>query len=310
MSTTANPTLLRAFHAVCASGGFTRAARLLNVSQPTISQQVKLLEETYGVRLLERVGRGVVPTTLGEEVFAIARRLVAAETEAEELLTGARRLVTGRLALGADGPYHVVPLIRAFEARHPGPEVTVSVGNSADVLKELMETRLDVAVVSSLPGDPRLFVVPLGRDPVVAMIPADWPLARRETVGLADLAEHRLIYRERGSVTRRRVEQAFADRNLEPAKIMVIESREAVREAVGCGLGIGFVSAAETGPDPRIALKSIAGSRVELDEFVVCLRERRRLNIVRAFLDVAEAEARHKAAARTAGPGRPDGPPP
>jgi aminoethylphosphonate catabolism LysR family transcriptional regulator len=294
-----NSTLLKAFHAVCAEGGFTKAARLLNISQPTLSQQVKLLEETYGVRLFERSGRGVVPTKLAEELFVITRRLAAAEEEAEELLAGARRLVNGRLAVGADGPYHAVPLIRAFQESHPGPEVTLSVGNSADILQGLLETRLDVVVVSSLPGDSRLFVVPLRRDPILAMVPKDWPLARRRAVRMAELAEHRLIMREPGSVTRRQVERALQDLDLYPEQIMVIESREAVREAVGCGLGIGFVSAVETTPDARFLLLPIQDARVEMDEFVICLRERRRLNIVRAFLDIAEAEAR-KAAARPA----------
>ncbi len=292
-----NSTLLKAFHAVCAEGGFTRAARLLNVSQPTLSQQVKLLEDTYGVRLLERSGRGVVPTKLGQDLFVITRRLAAAEEEAEELLTGARRLVNGRLAVGADGPYHAIPLISVFQDEYPGPEVTLSVGNSADILQGLLETRLDVVVVSSLPGDPRLFVVPLRRDPILAMIPADWPLARKRAVRLEEIAEHRLVMREPGSVTRREVERALQEADLTPEAPMVIESREAVREAVGCGLGIGFVSAAETTPDARIALVPVQGARIELDEFVICLRERRRLNIVRAFLDLAEREAR-KAAAR------------
>lgn len=294
-----NSTLLKAFHSVCAEGGFTRAARLLNISQPTLSQQVKLLEETYGVRLLERSGRGVAATKLGEQLFVITRRLAAAEEEAEELLTGARRLVTGRLAVGADGPYHAIPLMRAFQETHPGPEVTLSVGNSADILQGLLETRLDVVVVSSLPGDSRLFVVPLRRDPILAMIPKDWPLARKRAVRLEELVEHRLVMREQGSVTRREVEHALQNADLTADQTMVIESREAVKEAVGCGLGIGFVSAAETTPDARIVLLPIQGSRMELDEFVICLRERRRLNIVRAFLDIAESEAR-KAAARPA----------
>ncbi len=210
-------TLLRAFHSVCAGGGFTRAAKLMNVSQPTLSQQVKLLEETYGVRLLERSAKGVAPTKLGEQLFAITRRLVAAEAEAEELLTGARKLTQGRLAIGADGPYHALPLIRAFEAAHPGPEVTLSVGNSDDILKRLYATKLDIAVVSSAPGDSRLFVAPLRRDPIVAMAPRDWPLARRRSARLEELAKHRLILREPGSVTRREIERALREAGLDAA---------------------------------------------------------------------------------------------
>lgn len=293
--TSMNTTLLKAFYAVCAEGGFTRAAKLLHVSQPTLSQQVKLLEETYGVRLLERSVRGVVPTALGAQLFAIARRLVAAETEAEEVLAGARLLVSGRLAVGADGPYHALPLIRAFENAHPGPDVMLSVGNSDDILKRLFDTRLDVAVVSSAPGDQRLFVVPLRRDPIVAMVPSAWPLARRRQARLADLASHRLVLREPGSATRREIERALHEAGLACDRPMVIESREAVHEAVACGLGIGFVSSAETVPDPRIALIAIADARAEMHEYVLCLRERRRLGIVRAFLDIAEGAARRYA---------------
>jgi aminoethylphosphonate catabolism LysR family transcriptional regulator len=284
-------TLLKAFHAVCAGGGFTRAAKLLNVSQPTLSQQVKLLEETYGVRLLERSARGVEPTRLGEQLFAITRRLAAAEAEADELLAGARKLTSGRLAIGADGPYHALPLMRAFEAAHPGPEVTLSVGNSDDMLKRLYATKLDVAVVSCAPADPRLFVAPLRSDPIVAMVPADWPLARRRSARLEELAQHRLILREPGSVTRREIERALRDAQLTLERPMEIESRESVREAVACGLGIGFVSRAELAPDPRIAVLAIAGVELEMREYVICLRERRRLGVVRAFLDLAEAQA-------------------
>jgi aminoethylphosphonate catabolism LysR family transcriptional regulator len=285
-------TLLNAFHAVCAGGGFTRAAKLNNVSQPTLSQQVKLLEETYGVRLLERSARGVEPTKLGEQLFAITRRLCAAQAEAEELLSGARKLASGRLAIGADGPYHALPLIRAFEAAHPGPEVTLSVGNSDEILKRLFVTQLDVAVVSSGPGDPKLFVIPLRRDPIVAMTPSDWPLARRRSATLAELAKYRLILREQGSVTRREIERAFHEANLSPQRPMEVQGRESVREAVACGLGVGFVSRAELAPDSRIRVLAIDGARPEMHEYVICLRERRRLGVVRAFLDLAEAQAR------------------
>jgi aminoethylphosphonate catabolism LysR family transcriptional regulator len=290
-------TLLNAFHAVCAGGGFTRAAKLLNVSQPTLSQQVKLLEQTYGVRLLERSARGVEPTRLGEELFAITRRLAAAQTEAEELLSGARKLTSGRLAVGADGPYHALPLIRAFEAAHPGPDVTLAVGNSDDILKRLYATQLDIAVVSSAPQDPRLFVCLLRRDPIVAMAPSDGPLARRRSASLAELAKHRLILREAGSVTRREIERALREAGLVLKRPLEVESREAVREAVACGLGIGFVSRAELSPDPRIAALAIDGVRLEMCEYVICLSERRRLGVVRAFLDLAERQAKAAAGA-------------
>lgn len=282
-----NAAHLRAFHAVATEGGFTKAARLLHVTQPTLSQEVKALEEAHGVLLFDRSRRGVTLTEVGRALFAVTRRLFAAEQEALELLAGVHHLEGGALAVGADGPFHAVPLLAAFAKRHPGPTVTLSVGNSATLLRGLLETRIDVAVLAGVPGDARLYVLPFRRDPVKALLPCGHRLARQRAVTLKDLAAERLVMREPGSMTRQLVERAFADADLTPASALEIESREAVVEAVAAGLGIGFVSAAEFTADPRLVLLPIAGAVVEMDEYVVCLRERRRLAVVRAFLEVA-----------------------
>lgn len=287
-----NVALLRSFHAVALHGSFSRAARVMNVTQPTLSQQVKLLEETYGVRLLERTGRGVQPTTLGKALFEITHRLFEIEQEAAELLSGAKRLTSGRILIGADGPFHVVPLIRRFQQLHPGPELVLSLGNSTEMLADLLSTKLDVVLIADLPGDSRLFAVPLRRDPVLAMLPAGHALARRRALRLQDIAGELLIMREPGSVTRKVVERGFGELDVSPSRIMEIGSREAVREAVAGGLGIGFVSGLETMPDPRVTCLPIFGVRMDIDEYAVCLRERRHLATVKAFLQVAQDEAK------------------
>jgi aminoethylphosphonate catabolism LysR family transcriptional regulator len=286
-----NITLLRAFHTVAAAGSFTAAAKLLGVSQPTLSQQVKQLEDSFGVLLLDRRRRQVGPTELGRALFETTRRLFSAEEEAAEVLTKVRSIAAGRLVVGADGPYHAIPLIREFSRLHPRPRISLTVGNSRRLVEGLLDTSLDVVLAAEAPADTRLHVVPLRRDPVRALVSRGHPLTARRWMGLKDLAGERLILREPGSVTRRLVEQALAAADVEPAETMEIESREAVHEAVAGGLGIGFVSAAETAPDPRVVLLSVHDARMEMDEFVLCLRDRRRLAIVRAFLDIAEAAA-------------------
>ena len=183
------------------------------------------------------------------------------------------------------------PLIARFTRAHPGPTVTLAVGNSRSMLEGLMETRIDVAVLADVPGDSRLYVLPLRRDPVRALVPKAHPLARRRAVALTDLATERLVLREPGSMTRRLIERALAAAEVTPAAIIEIQSREAVVEAVAAGLGIGFTSAAEFTGDGRLVLLPIAGAEVEMDEYVVCLRERRRLAVVRAFLDLAREVA-------------------
>ncbi|WP_207477844.1 LysR substrate-binding domain-containing protein [Arenibaculum pallidiluteum] len=278
---------LRAFHAVAAEGSFTRAARLLNVTQPTLSQEVRALEAAHGVTLLDRSRRSVTPTEIGQSLFAVTRRLFAAEQEALELLAGVRHLEGGTLAIGADGPFHAVPLLAAFARRHPGPTVTLSVGNSRNLLQGLLDTRIDVAVLAGDPADPRLAVLPFRRDPVMLLVPRDHRFAGWAAVPLDEIRAERLVQREQGSMTRLLVERALAEAGIVPAAVLEIESREAVLEAVAAGLGVGYVSAAEFVEDRRLSAVPIAGAPVVMEESVVCLRERRRLAVVRAFLDIA-----------------------
>ncbi|WP_342238808.1 LysR substrate-binding domain-containing protein [Inquilinus sp. OTU3971] len=290
---------LRAFHAVATEGSFTKAARAIGVSQSTLSIEVKALEQRYGVQLFRRSGRAIELTLLGAELMTFTNRAFTAQAEAVELLQGTSRVPTGTLRLGADGPFHAMPLIAAFTTRHDGARVRMTVGNAQRVLADLVDIRLDVAVLARVPGDPRLYALPLWHDPVHVLLPRSHPMARMRTVPASLIAGERLVMREAGSMTRETVERAFAAVDLPLTPWMEVEGREASREAIAAGLGIGFMSAGELTPDPRLVSRPIGGCRVEMDEYVVCLRERQRLAIVRAFLDIAAeaSRARREAAA-------------
>lgn len=278
---------LRAFHAVASHGSFTRAAQSLGVTQPTLSAQVKALEETYGVALLDRRGRGIAATSLGEQLLDITRRLFLLEEEADELLSRARDLTAGHLRVAAGGPYYAVPLLAAFGARYPGVHISLSIGNSEEVLDALLHYRADVAVISDLEPDPRLEAIPYAEHRLVVFVPRTHPWARARGIRLRDLEGQPMVLREIGSMTRRLFEQATAKAKIKPRVVMEIESREAVSEAVAAGLGIGVVSEAEFGHDERLAAVPVTDAAMLTREYVVCLKERRRLRIVSAFLDQA-----------------------
>ncbi len=278
---------LRAFHAVASHGSFTRAAEGLGVTQPTLSAQVKALEETYGVALLDRRGRSVAATGLGEQLLEITRRLFLLEAEADELLSRARDLTAGHLRVAAGGPYYAVPLLAAFSARYPGVHISLSIGNSEEVLDALLHDRADVAVISDLEPDPRLEATQYAEHRLVLFVPRTHPWARGRGIRLRDLEGQPMVLRETGSMTRRMFEQAIAKAKVAPRVVMEIESREAVSEAVAAGLGIGVVSEAEFGHDERLAAVHLTDVTMLTREYVVCLKERRRLRIVSAFLDQA-----------------------
>jgi aminoethylphosphonate catabolism LysR family transcriptional regulator len=287
-----NHAQLRAFHAVASEGSFTRAAATLHVTQPTLSGQVKGLEARYGVRLFDRRGRRIAPTELGRELLDLTRRLFSLEAEAEHLLSAARGLTRGTLKVGADAPYHVTAALAAFTARYPGIKMFLTVGNSAELAQALLDHRLDVAVLADPAGDPRYFAKPLRHDRLVAFVPRSDPLARRRRLELSDIADKRLVLREQGSTTRRIFETAVARRGLALSEVLDMNSREAVREAVAAGLGIGVVSESEFGSDPRLTAIALAGEDLAMTEYAVCLAERRDLRLVKSFLDLLEPQGR------------------
>ncbi|MGL4963473.1 MAG: LysR substrate-binding domain-containing protein [Inquilinus sp.] len=278
---------LRAFHAVATQASFTLAARTLGLTQPTLSQSVKALEERYGVLLFERSSRRVQPTEMGRRLFQLTTRLFDTEQEAATLLEGSAQLARGLLQLGADSPYYVMPLIAEFDRRHPQVEIRLSIGNAGAVLEDLSEARLDVALLSNPPVDPRFHIVPLYRDPVRLMLPEGHPLAAADTVPVAALAGQRLVMRETGSMTRRTVERGLAEAEIAPGAVFEVTGREAVQEAVALGLGLGFISAGEIRPDPRIAVRPLADCAWHTDEYVLCQRDRRRFPAIRAFIELA-----------------------
>ena len=277
---------LRAFHGVACAGSFTRAAERLHVTQPTLSGQVKELEQSFGVKLFERRGRGVATTELGNRLLAVTRQIFILEAEAELLLAGAQALARGRLRVGADSPYLVLPLLAVLQRRFPGIDLSISFGNSQEVLRSLVEERSDVAILPDVRKEPRLFARPFRRDRLVVFVERGHAWARRRSVQLRDLAGERLLLREIGSTTRAIVERAMKQARVKPRETLEIGSREAVREAVAAGLGVGVVAESEFGHDDRLHKLEVRGGALQATEYAVCLKAKREEPAVAAFFEV------------------------
>lgn len=277
-------TLLRSFHAVATSGGFNAAAAAYNISQPTLTAQVGSLEEEYGLELFVKKGRRRELSEAGRQLLEITTRLFAEEQEAVAFLEQSRELRHGRLSIGAVGPYHVTEMLAAFKRTYPGIELAVKLGNSTDVLSDLIDYKSDVAVLAHIDEDDRLMTIPYRRHPVAAFVHKDHRLAGRKRIKIAALEGEPLIIRERGSTTRRAFEHALAAAKVKPRVIMEIGSREAIREAVIRGLGISYVSTAEFVPDPALRLIEIADAEIYTYAHVVILKKREASRIIRAFV--------------------------
>ena len=278
---------LRAFHFVATEGSFTRAANTLSVTQPTISMQVKELEEAYQVQLFNRRGQRIELTEMGRELLTITQRMFDDEQRAEELMSAARALEAGRLRIGTDSPIHIAPVIARFSEEYPGISLSLSTGSARTTMADLYDYRTDIALVADSGEEERLVRHPFSRDRLVAIVPSRHPLAQRSSVPLDKLLGERLVLRESGSVTRQIFEDAVRRIDDRISGFMEIGSREGVQEAIAAGLGVGIVSEAEVGRDRRIVVVAIERPTLTMTEYLVCMKDRIRLRVVEAFLQVA-----------------------
>jgi len=270
-----NHAQLKAFHAVAEQGGFTAAAARLGITQPAVTVQVKALEERYQVELFHRRPRQAVLTAVGQELYQLTQRMVALEYQADAFLEAEGGLKRGRLAIAADGPFHIMPLIQAIRAKLPGISVNVSTGNSSFVRQALLDYQAEIGVLSEFETDQRFAILSSNQHAVILMIPASHPWAGRPSVGIAELEGMPMVLREKGSATRRRFEDVLDAAKVAPEIVLEIGSREAVREAVATGIGLGVIQEPEFGHDPRLAKATIKEVEITASEYHICLTERR-----------------------------------
>ncbi|KSB90027.1 LysR family transcriptional regulator [Caulobacter vibrioides] len=285
----ANYQHLRAFHAIALEASVTRAARRLSVAQPTLSQQLKALEDRHGVSLFENRRSPLKLTSAGRDLFALTERLFAVAADVDDMLGEAVSLSGGSLRIGGDCPPQVARVVARFRDRNPGAHVQVRMGNAREAMRWLSAAEIDVAIASDPPADGQFTYDPLYTDHLALAVPANHPLAALETTPIASLANETLLIREPTSKTRAFTEQALASAGVEVRETLELQSRETIREAVALGLGVSVFFSSECPPDPRIAYRPLSGQVREqpLRGYLVCQQDRRRSPLIRALRAIA-----------------------
>ncbi len=282
-------TQLRAFHGVATQGGFTAASKVLHVGQPTLTSQVKSLEIDFDVELFHRRGRQVVLTDAGRGLFELTRRIINLEGEARDLLHAFGGLQTGVLHVGAVGPYHATEMLSAFSDLYPDIKLSVTVGNSREMVELLVNYTVDVAVLAHVEDDPRFLAMPYSRHPVNVFVDKSHAFARRKRIKIRELQGQRMVLREKGSTTRLAFEAALERAGVSISPVMEIGSREAVWLAVARGIGIGVVSDIELIPHPDLHMVEVSDADIYTTAHVNCLAERKESRLIKTFFEVATA---------------------
>ena len=235
---------LRVFHAAVTSGGFTRAGEDLHLSQSTVSQHIKLLEDELGCPLFLRVGKRVQVTEAGKVLLPYAERIFRDLKNAEMAVREMNALRRGTVRLGV-GPttltYRLPSVLADYKRRFPEIELIVLAGTTEFLIQALRSQRLDLAVVMAAGPQPGLSMKPLGREEMVFVISRDHPLARRRTLEPADLSTLRFILYEKNTVMQNFVDRYFEALGVKPKIIMEVENNEAIKSLVRAGLGCSLL---------------------------------------------------------------------
>ncbi|PLX86934.1 MAG: LysR family transcriptional regulator [Desulfuromonas sp.] len=266
------------FCKVVESKSFTRAAEALHLTQPTVSEGVRLLEESLGEVLLDRLGREVLPTPAGQVLYRYARRILQLRDEAARAVGDFNETTGGYLSLGAStipGAYLLPQLIETFLQQRAGTEVALKISGTGQILTALAQEQLELALVGGMSHVKGLEWHPCSGDELVLIVPPGHRWAALERVDPAVLLDEPILLREAGSGTRTTLEQYLREHKVEPAKLRILAemgSNEAVKQGVRGGLGIAVVSslsvADEVGRGDLIALR-LAGEPLSRPFYLV-----------------------------------------
>lgn len=281
---------LRLFLAVVEHGGVRRAADAIGISQPAVSQAIQALEAEVGLALLERVGRAVRPTPAGLTLVEHGRRVMAEAVATRDAVDALKGLSRGSLALGASttlGIYVLPEPLGVFHQRYPEIALSLNVANTRDILAQLRDGRLDLALVEgSVPYDD-LEATAFLADELIAIVPPHSPFAGHALLSASDLASAPFLMREVGSGTREVVDRALVAWGIVPNVMMELGHTEAIKRAVEAGLGISILSrltVAREIADGRLVTRPLAVGDVRRNFLLVQRRSSRLSPASQAFL--------------------------
>ena len=239
---------LELFVAIATTGSFSKGAEAACITQSTASQHIAALEDSCGVRLFDRTGRGVMTTEAGKILLLHARRVIRSLKETEQAILQFRRSEGVELCVGGStipGTYLLPRAIAALRTGDPGISVKVEIGDSRDILASLMEEHIEIGIIGTTADDTHFAVETLGHDEILLVARKGHPWCGRSSVRLDELLTEPLIMREKGSGTGDVVAAALRQHGIKHSDLLIsttISSSEATKQAVLAECGVAFIS--------------------------------------------------------------------
>ena len=276
---------------------FSRAGKAVHLSQPTISSHIKDLEDYFDCRLIDRLSKEAVPTKAGDLLYEYAKRMLALRDETETALAEFQGKIRGRLVIGGStipGTYLIPQLISDFKKKYPDVIVSLTIGDSANIIEGILSGSLELGVVGAKAENKKILQKKLIEDDMCLIIPANHRWAVKKRVSLAMLLTEPFIVREKGSGTLKSLQQSLVKtgHHIEDLKVVAeLGSTQAICQGIKTGAGASILSTLAVSEDLQvrklIALE-VDGLNLKRNFYLTWHRYRSPSPLSEAFLEFLE----------------------
>ena len=235
---------LEAFYLVVKKKSFTRAAEELSVTQPAVTIQVKSLEKSLNLRLIQQVGKKIQLTESGEFLYQYAEKIFDLVSDANEKMRDFKKLMRGTLRIGTTKNYarYIMPsLLSEFQRRFPGIKVILDEGNSEDMANSVLEKKNELALISQLNLDRKIKSLFFSTVEFVLVVSPEHRFSQRKNISLRELNGEPVILREKGSGSRAAILRKFQEYGIWPSVITEASSLDFIVGYVKQNKGVSFM---------------------------------------------------------------------
>lgn len=287
---------LKIFVSVYKNKSFSKASEQLYLTQPTISDHIKSLEEELGCKLFDRLGRTIIPTKEADFLYSHALFILEKVEILKDSFNQFKKEISGELIIGAStipGTYLMPGIISEFRKKYPSITFQVIIGDSKEIIDKISEYELLLGIVGAKVGNSNLSFIPFMDDDLIAVASPD--LIKEDSLKLTELINFPMIFRETGSGTRKEVEEILESRGLSTENLKIagiFGSTDAVKQAVKNRLGISILSKLAVSDEIKFGiLKEIRVSDIQMKrKFYIVTHNKRFLPLIYTiFLDHIKA---------------------
>lgn len=254
---------LKIFRSVAEHKNFTKVAQILHMSQPAVSMQVKQIESTVGLPLLEQIGKKLYLTEAGKAVNQCAINIARQLETTEEIIDQFKGIHKGklRISVATTAGYFVIKMLSSFSSLYPEISIQLDVTNRQSILEQLENNERDLVIMGEPPENKGLESQAFMDNPLIIVASPEHPINKVNKPTVKHLEKIPFVTREKGSGTRAAIERFFEPINIDINYSMEMTSNEAIKQAVQAGMGLGIVSShtvqleLETGYLKKIQLK-------------------------------------------------------